>query len=303
MCLSPLLGDVVDEQHLRSFLVLAEELNFHRAAHRLFVSQPTLSGRIRQLEADLGVRLFVRDRSGTRLTEDGASALAEASRAVESFQTLRNRGHRLRSLVIGILNGGADDGCWSLVRALHERHPDATVSLRHVGFLQALPWLEDGRIDALYAVGPFGETDGQVTDLHHIAIQAIMAAHHPAAREEVVPLDWLAPRATACPPPQMGSNWARFWTAQEYGGPPAHRLVVSVQPTLPGLGRAILRGGVGLWPSSVPSLPGTAVRELDHAVTVPVQLVTRHRPGSLVAELVRLAEGLSTRRSSDPYVR
>jgi DNA-binding transcriptional LysR family regulator len=61
----------MDLRRLRYFLVLSEELNFTRAAHRLHIAQPALSQQIRALERDIGAPLLERGSRGCRLTAVG----------------------------------------------------------------------------------------------------------------------------------------------------------------------------------------------------------------------------------------
>jgi DNA-binding transcriptional LysR family regulator len=61
----------IELRHLRSFLMVAEELNFTRAAAELRVTQPSLTRTIRKLEETLGVRLFDRNTRRVLLTPPG----------------------------------------------------------------------------------------------------------------------------------------------------------------------------------------------------------------------------------------
>ncbi|MFT3964675.1 MAG: LysR family transcriptional regulator [Sphingobium sp.] len=62
---------MLELRHLRNLAVLAQRLNYARAAEELGITQPTLTRSIQALERHLGVRLFDRDRSGVSLTPQG----------------------------------------------------------------------------------------------------------------------------------------------------------------------------------------------------------------------------------------
>jgi LysR family transcriptional regulator, benzoate and cis,cis-muconate-responsive activator of ben and cat genes len=68
----------MDVRQLKYFVAVAEERNIGRAAARLHISQPPLTRQIQQLEASLGVALFVRTPRGVELTEAGAELLRDA---------------------------------------------------------------------------------------------------------------------------------------------------------------------------------------------------------------------------------
>jgi epsilon-lactone hydrolase len=68
--------DSVDLRQLRAFVAVAEELNFGRAAQRLYVSQPSLSRQVKSLERSIGCALLLRDTHRVELTVAGHALLA-----------------------------------------------------------------------------------------------------------------------------------------------------------------------------------------------------------------------------------
>lgn len=92
---------------LHSFIVVAEELNFRKAAQKLNLTQPPLSRQVRLLEESLGVPLFVRTRHSVYLTSTGTLLLEEArtllADAGQLEEMVRQRGiGNCGTLVIGV---------------------------------------------------------------------------------------------------------------------------------------------------------------------------------------------------------
>ena len=78
----PRAPDAIELRHLRSFVAVAEELNFGRAAEQLYLSQPALSRQIRALEQLVGCQLFRRSTRRVELTLAGESLLDGARRVL-----------------------------------------------------------------------------------------------------------------------------------------------------------------------------------------------------------------------------
>ncbi len=78
-------------KQIETFVTLAEYLHFGQAAERLRIAQPHVSRRIKQLEDELDVRLFHRNRRNVRLTEAGTVFLAEARNLLRDAQIARER--------------------------------------------------------------------------------------------------------------------------------------------------------------------------------------------------------------------
>ena len=78
----------LDYKRFRAAVLVAEDRSFSKAAERLHVTQPALSSQIRNLEKDLGFRLFDRSTRHVALTEKGRRILREAQRLVLEYERL-----------------------------------------------------------------------------------------------------------------------------------------------------------------------------------------------------------------------
>ncbi|WP_375502877.1 LysR substrate-binding domain-containing protein [uncultured Jatrophihabitans sp.] len=142
----------LDTRRLRSFLVVAHELHFSRAAAQLNVSQPALSQQVRALERDLKVELFVRTSRTVQLTPAGEALLAtapralyEVERAVETAQQAA-RGTTGR-LVIGSVRTGLADVVPRVMRSFSREHPQVRFEVLQMDTALQLRALVDRRID------------------------------------------------------------------------------------------------------------------------------------------------------------
>ncbi|MFP5072627.1 LysR family transcriptional regulator [Pseudonocardia nantongensis] len=137
-------------RQLRYFIVLAEELNYHRAAARLFISQPALSNAIKQLENQFGVALFERSTREVHLTDIGRSWLPEARNAIDHVDAAVDHlstlsGGRRSRLRLGYLIGTGADMVFELVRGFEAAHPDIAVDPVEYDFADPTAGLADGR--------------------------------------------------------------------------------------------------------------------------------------------------------------
>lgn len=137
---------------LRSFVALAEELHFGRAAERLCIVQPALSMQIRALEDELGVRLFYRDRHRVELTAAGQIFLPEARATLEQAQRAINRvqladNGEIGQIRIGFVSSLLPYYLPQLLRELHDRYPLIDLELKDMATPDQLQALRDKRID------------------------------------------------------------------------------------------------------------------------------------------------------------
>ncbi|GAA2124676.1 hydrogen peroxide-inducible genes activator OxyR [Kitasatospora saccharophila] len=146
---------------LRQFIVVAEELNFTRAAARVFVAQQALSQQVRRLEADLGVQLFERNTRQVSLTPAGEVLLADARRLVADADAAVERVRRAAAgksglLRLGFAPGGMREATRTVVAAFERAYPEVEVQLVESGWDDPSTGLRSGACDVGVVALPNG---------------------------------------------------------------------------------------------------------------------------------------------------
>ncbi len=93
-------------RHIRYFLAVAEVLHFRKAAEMLFISQPGLSRQIKEMEDNLGIKLFDRHNREVKLTHTGLYLKEELSKSLKNLDTIINHAKLLEDGKDGKLNFG-----------------------------------------------------------------------------------------------------------------------------------------------------------------------------------------------------
>lgn len=142
-------------RHLRYFLMVAEELNFTKAAEKLFTAQPSLSQQIRDLEQEVGVLLFERSARKVRLTEEGQAFLIHAQHAIESSKlavaAARQVAHRKNNQIhIGFLNVAELKLMPNILNQLKSRIPELKIHLQSLTCLEQIQRLKNAELDITF---------------------------------------------------------------------------------------------------------------------------------------------------------
>jgi len=143
---------------LRSFVTVAQLGHLTRAAERLHISQPALSGHIKALEDEFEVALFERSPSGMQLTAPGQRLLAGAERTLAAAQALRNEARAIRGAISGSVSVGtlSDPEFLRLghfAAATMERHPLLQIHFQREVSGEAFEDVRDAKLDASFYYG------------------------------------------------------------------------------------------------------------------------------------------------------
>ncbi|MBU1361276.1 MAG: LysR family transcriptional regulator [Gammaproteobacteria bacterium] len=172
-------------RQLRAFATIARQQSFTRAAEQLHITQPGLSGMVRDIEAQLECRLFERTTRAVSLTEHGRAflpvamrVLAELDTAAASLSQLSDTGRR--RLVVGatpvIASSIVPEACAAFART----HPGVQVVVHDLDRAQIQAGVQDGELDAGFGVFLDASSGLRRTPLHRTHLVLVAPGTEPA---------------------------------------------------------------------------------------------------------------------------
>lgn len=182
-------------RHLRSFLSVAETLNFSRAAERLHLSQPALSRQVQELELDLGVGLFTREKGKVALTDAGRALieharelLARSDNATSHVQAVA-RGE-CATVEVGYAPSLAVQLLPLVLERMAQSHPTMNLRMHDMSSDEMNAGLKSGTLHLAYTVGASVLAEAGVVKetLVSYPVCVAMSRTHPWARRKHITL-------------------------------------------------------------------------------------------------------------------
>ncbi|MFC1563664.1 LysR substrate-binding domain-containing protein [candidate division KSB1 bacterium] len=184
-------------RHLKYFLVLSEELHFGRAAKKLFIAQPPLSRQIKNLEEELGVKLFERTKKYVRLTPYGEYLREESQKIFTHVEMIKNHLSLLNKgitgqITIGYIGSVMHSLLPQVLKILKVEYPNIHTILSEIGNDQQIEAIRAGNIDIGFMRTPFDTPDLKTETIYTETFSLVLPNNHPLTESKKICLKELA---------------------------------------------------------------------------------------------------------------
>jgi DNA-binding transcriptional LysR family regulator len=185
----------MDLKRLRYFVTVARLRSFVKAAAALHISQPPLSQRIQELEAEVGARLIDRDSRPLSLTPAGQLLFDQAVELLQRADAMtasmqRMLGSQRPTFTFGVVPANFHGSFATIIRLFRQALPLMTVRLVELTSLEQIDALREGRIDAgISRLEIEAEGVHRIVLRHEPMVAALPSDHPLATQEEVMRLE------------------------------------------------------------------------------------------------------------------
>ncbi|WP_256760170.1 LysR family transcriptional regulator [Cohnella sp. WQ 127256] len=187
----------MDIRHLLYITAIVRHNSFTKAAEALHITQPTISKAIRNLERELDIELFVRDKKTVKLTDAGEAIVRHAGPILHSFDNMVIELNDLTYLKQGHIRIGLPPMAGSnffpgVIKQFQERYPGISIKLEEDGAAKIVQGIADGVLDAGVVLCPIDERAFDSFSLVKDKMKVIMHPSHRLATRKRIDLRELA---------------------------------------------------------------------------------------------------------------
>lgn len=285
----------MDLRQLNYFIAVAEERHFGRAAKRLHIAQPPLSQQIRQMEEQLGVKLFDRTTRRVDLTAAGELLLERGRGIVNEVESLKADVYLVGSGATGVLRVGFSGSATYSVMPLIVRHAEQTYPGLNLDLHGEMltPAMESALIerslDAAILRPPVTSQEIEYRIMQREPLVVAIPSHSPLAEDRPVAVRELTDQRFVTYPPGSVVYRQTVELCRQAGF--RHRVAHIAQETSTVLSFVAAGAGVAVVPASVQAvqLDGVHYRQLEDAPEVELAIAWRREERSqLLANFVTL---------------
>lgn len=187
----------MNQTQIKYFLELAKSLNFSKTAESLYISQPTLSYQIAQLEQELGFDLFIRDKKSISLTEAGKYLQNELEEVNNKLNyTITHAKHinesKKKVITIGNYNNTTNlNAFYHAIECVKNEFTDFNIAIRHLRFSEILQAILQNKVDISFII-PYNQCENDqryiIKKITQTTVYALIHKSHPLSKEKSITL-------------------------------------------------------------------------------------------------------------------
>lgn len=187
---------MINYELYKVFYWAAKTGSLSNAAKSLFITQPSVSHAIKQLEDSFGVTLFYRNSKGVTLTQEGITLYSYIEKSQILISLAEEKMAALKNLDSGELRIGGSDSLFKhyilpYLESYHQKHPGIKLHLNHGTTPETIAFLKEGKIDLGVVRLPI--VDSQIEVLRGIQLQDcfVAGARYAELKDRVLSLEQL----------------------------------------------------------------------------------------------------------------
>ncbi|MDD4941919.1 MULTISPECIES: LysR family transcriptional regulator [Comamonadaceae] len=287
----------MDLRQLKNFVVLAEELNFSRAAVRLHISQPPLSRQVQAIESEIGAPLFERLPKGLALTAAGCTLLDDARRILGMVDAAKDRAGQagrgeMGRLDVGIFGSAIFHHIPRLLLQFRSLYPQVKISLHEQTKAEQIRALRERRLTIGFNRHVRPEPDLVVEPVYQEPLLVALHGEHPLAQQAAISVRELSAQPLILYPNNTREGFADHVLSLFRMAGLQAQVELQVKDVVTAV--ALVSSGFGLCvtPEAASSLqlPGVVYRPLKADPPPTVDLVCLYRRGDVSPVLMAFLE-------------